>query len=525
MSSKDVERFITDSGVTSQRLRHAIRQLVDGDHDEDSLIYATGLSHKTIRSLLDAAGTDLERSGSKLTIKGELRPTYKNLCAETFEPTDFYSGLGMLDEMQRRVVERDVSGVPATRRDLDHVQATVATVQRRALFLTRYFDVEDRSILFVGDHDLTSLAVSLLRPSARVSVVDLDDGLLAYIASRCLSDERQVARYFADLRFETPNSLRSSADLVFTDPPYTPDGIGVFLSHSLLCLNSVDAGRIVLAYGFSETRPDLGYSVQRTISELRLVVEAALPQFNSYIGAPTIGHSAALYVLRPSGGSIKAATRFLATHKSNIYTHGSAARESSKVDSSGLLGVQDLERVASYAGKPIEILVSPTRARSLTMPGCRRLSLDELLSGPNDESRLCVVDLGFRYSTLLCQVALAATAQELLVVVGNKADAVKSERGQAQWRDALSGRYSVVKIYRGFPNENLATVHLRLLEPPAGMYGGMLQRAYSDVREVLSGGLWPTDNGKNCSDLLGRRPIDLGSADLLRLKACAGSTV
>lgn len=36
-------------------------------------------------------------------------------------------------------------------------------------------------MLFLGDHDLTSLALALLRPGARLSVVDVDDDLLECI--------------------------------------------------------------------------------------------------------------------------------------------------------------------------------------------------------------------------------------------------------------------------------------------------------------------------------------------------------
>ena len=64
---------------------------------------------------------------------------------------------------------------------LDHVPATAATVARRALWLDGTFDLAGASVLCVGDHDLTSLALARLVPGVAVTVVDLDERVLAHI--------------------------------------------------------------------------------------------------------------------------------------------------------------------------------------------------------------------------------------------------------------------------------------------------------------------------------------------------------
>ena len=78
-------------------------------------------------------------------------------------------------------------------------------------------------------------------------------------------------------------------DLVFTDPPYTPEGVALFLGRGAETLRDRVNGRLVMAYGFSPLAPALGVKVQRAVHELDLAVEAILPAFNRYEGAQAIG--------------------------------------------------------------------------------------------------------------------------------------------------------------------------------------------------------------------------------------------
>lgn len=46
--------------------------------------------------------------------------------------------------------------------NLDHISATAETCSKRAFYLYENFDAERINILFLGDHDLTSIAFALL---------------------------------------------------------------------------------------------------------------------------------------------------------------------------------------------------------------------------------------------------------------------------------------------------------------------------------------------------------------------------
>src|SRR5439155_15317269 len=125
-------------------------------------------------------------------------------------------------------------------------------------------------VLCLGDHDLTSLALAQLELSVDVLVVDVDERVLAFIATVAAERGWRVTPVFADLRVELPPSLRESCDLVFTDPPYTPAGMRLFLARGVEALRRRDVGRVVFCYGFGERHPALGLNVQAEFHGLHL---------------------------------------------------------------------------------------------------------------------------------------------------------------------------------------------------------------------------------------------------------------
>jgi len=127
-------------------------------------------------------------------------------------------------------------------------------------------------------------------------------------------------------RVELPRSLAERFDVVFTDPPYTPAGVRLFLERGLAGLRDTGSGRVVLCYGFGEQHPSLGFKVQSVLHDLRLVTEAVLPGFNRYLGAEAIGAASALYVCRPTRRSRPAASGPPRTDL-RIYTQGRSAEE------------------------------------------------------------------------------------------------------------------------------------------------------------------------------------------------------
>src|SRR5207244_4883060 len=109
------------------------------------------------------------------------------------------------------------AGLPPARWRLDHVPATPDTMARRARHLAGEYELDGASVLCLGDHDLTSLAVGSVAPGAELTVVDIDEPILDHVTGSAARLGLPLTAAWADLRLALPPSLLSTADLAFTD--------------------------------------------------------------------------------------------------------------------------------------------------------------------------------------------------------------------------------------------------------------------------------------------------------------------
>ncbi|TMR30474.1 putative methyltransferase [Nonomuraea zeae] len=316
-----MERLLDEAGAGSRRLRHALMLLCDGQWwTLADLVRETATARRTIEALLREL--PLEDKAGAFRVPLTDTPAYQGLFAVAPPPED---PVGHLIPHYSHALERLtalIAGAPRARHVLDHVSATPETVLRRALLLGARFWLPGARLLCVGDHDLTSLAVKLVHPETDVTVVDIDERILAYIDEQRLG----VRTRWADLRLGLPASAKDH-DLALTDPPYTPEGTGLFVARALEGLT--DDGRVLLAYGASERTPMLAFKVQQALSDLNLTYEAIYPDFNRYFGAEAIGSAADLYILRPTSKTRPAVTSLLSRQPATaIYTQGPQSVES-----------------------------------------------------------------------------------------------------------------------------------------------------------------------------------------------------
>ncbi len=325
-----LDDLMTKAGVDGRRLRRAVALLSDGRWwTLADLVRETATSRRTVEALLRAL--PLEHSGDRFRIPTDQINTLKAYHQGANDNISDYWHIsprqGRYAEVLRRL-ETLIDEAPRGRHALDHVSATAETVLRRALLLGERFWLPGARLLCVGDHDLTCLAVRMIHPEVEVAVADIDDRILAYIDRQDLG----VRTRWADLRLGLPPSLRGRADLAITDPPYTPEGIGLFAARAAEGLRDREQGRILVAYGASERTPALALKVQKALLALNLLNEAIFPDFNRYHGAEAIGSAADLYVLRPTTKTwpaVAALTDRAGDHTTTaIYTQGPQAVES-----------------------------------------------------------------------------------------------------------------------------------------------------------------------------------------------------
>jgi hypothetical protein len=399
-----------------------------------------------------------------------------------------------------------VSGAPAARAALDHVPATPETVLRRALWLDATYDLDGAHLLCVGDHDLTSLAVARLRPGVTVTVVDLDERLLGHLDATAAGFGGALRCLFTDLRFGLPPSAEGVADLVFTDPPYTPEGVGLFLARGVEGLRDPAQGRLLLAYGFGESQPTLGLKVQKAIGELDLVYEAVLPAFHRYLGAQAIGSAAELYVLRPT---TRTAQKLARPDRTRIYTHGPQSLEATTTTAAAAATEVLLAEARAVADRharpdrethpdaaaPLAVLVGPTADADPTVQHVRpgtALTTGLPPAVTRRGSFTAAADLSADPGPWLARLLLAVSATHLVVLLPARHPDLSSAAARAALTE-LTGHKYTLEDPRPAPDGRHVLLHAGQTEPPAdpgaALVRRLVTRAHGKIGNVWRDGL------------------------------------
>ncbi|MEV6929931.1 bis-aminopropyl spermidine synthase family protein [Dactylosporangium sp. NPDC051485] len=434
-----VAAVVSASGIAGRRLREVVARLVEGPATLEDLVRDFAVPRRTAEALLRAAGTDLDRDAGRFSLREPVRQAYRECFSlSALEHRPRVTGMAEL-----------IAGAPAADRELDHVSATADTAQRRAEWLATTYDLAGARLVCIGDHDLTSLAVRRACPDVAITVVDVDERLLAYIDAQ----RAGIACLHADLRFGLPPAVAGSADLIFTDPPYTPEGVQLFLGRGAQALRDRDNGRLVMAYGFSPLTPALGLKVQRAVLDLDLVIEAMLPAFNRYHGAQAVGSASDLYVCRPTPHAWQILDRRLdrLAGAANIYTHGS----------------QSLE-------------------------GAARTGPARILGGGPLHAEEVTVDLSADPGPWLARVLLALNAPSVRLLVPNNHPDLRDEPAQVALRSLVAAKYDL-RLRRSHPGPREATVEaVRRSGGPAAAEW-LLTHAHGKLGNVLREALLRAD--------------------------------
>jgi N4-bis(aminopropyl)spermidine synthase len=492
-----VQELLADFGADSRRVRDVLCRLAGTPGDDrgwtvSALVAATQLSRRTVESVLRAAADDLDtRADGTHRIAAGHAAAYRDALrcgavavSALADPVAHLTGR-YRDELTE--IAALVAAAPRSRRSLDHVAATPETALRRALYLGTRFWLPGTRLLCVGDHDLTSLATTLLHPEVDVTVVDIDERICEFLDREAARRGLPVRSRYGDLRLGLPPSLAGTADLVFTDPPYTAEGVTLFLTRGLEGLRDRANGRLLMAYGYGETMPGLGAKVQAAVTDLHLVYEAVLPGFNRYQGAEALGGVSDLYVCRPTARTwptlaareARAARGDESTGAANIYSQGGQSVEA-RTEAAARHG-WDADAAAAVTDRHApDLLVGqwPPDAG----PGLPRVPLGGWLAAPTGTgpgraaggkagpvrpaapAARPAVNLGGGYDTSLLRVLLAARADRLAVVVDNNAEDVRSADGQAELARLVAPSYRL-RFLRSVPTPKLAVVVAERAEP------------------------------------------------------------
>ena len=187
---------------------------------------------------------------------------------------------------------------------IDQSKCTIETAFRRACYLLKKRDNLTGSLLCVGDDDLVSVASAILYDyithgkgkDFHVTVIDKDDRINDYIAKVSKKYQLPITCILHDLANPMPGELVCKFDCMITDPPYTFNGLELFIIRGLACLKRNKEVSIYLSYPHKPYKDRL--QIQEFLTTHNIVINNMLENFNYYEGAQIIGSVSDFYQLK-----------------------------------------------------------------------------------------------------------------------------------------------------------------------------------------------------------------------------------
>lgn len=208
---------------------------------------------------------------------------------------------------------------PSPDRKYDQFTATIETTARRTSLLNFFEDVRGKRLLFLGDDDFTSVSVAGLHTASEVVVLDIDNRILDKIDSISKSEKLNINSDNYDARKTLPPTYSGKFDVVFTDPPYTTEGIKLFVSRAVQALDlSNQTARIYVCYGNSDRAKERFLPIYEVFGASGLMMRWVFDKFNRYQGAESIGSASSLFILEVTS---KTKPLITGNYDGSIYTN------------------------------------------------------------------------------------------------------------------------------------------------------------------------------------------------------------
>ncbi len=192
-------------------------------------------------------------------------------------------------------------------RKFDQFYANTETLLKRTELILKF---NPQEVVFLGDDDLTSIALILHQKNLKITVIDIDQRILNLIQEISRKENLNIETINYDLR--KPLEINLKTNFIFFDPPYTPQALKLWLIRALEILLSKGSNQkrksvnflkdkfIFMCYGYTDKSTERGLKVQEIITSLGLVIQEKFRKFNKYTGAESINNESDLYVLQPT---------------------------------------------------------------------------------------------------------------------------------------------------------------------------------------------------------------------------------
>ena len=142
-------------------------------------------------------------------------------------------------------------------------------------------DLWGQEILFVGDFDLTSVALALTRQPARVVVLDIDPRVVAFVDAAGARLGLPLSGRLFDVRDPLPDDLRRRFDAFVCDPVETLPGIRLYLARGAAALRGEGSAAWIGLTTIEASRRKW-YAIQQILASSGLVVTDLRRRFSGY---------------------------------------------------------------------------------------------------------------------------------------------------------------------------------------------------------------------------------------------------
>ncbi len=296
MDEKELNRKISDASIVLDIREKDIFALLDNisknkSIDSKLLLRKFGFPEIHFKRILEFFREILMPPTSRVELKDNENQIHQFV-------TESLTKIKNIDKKSIREVLENIQKIrPIPDRQYDQFTATAITTSRRASEMAKNGDLYKRSVVFLGDDDLTSIAVGITKQAKRITVFEIDTRITSLIEKISSEYNLGIEVIKRDLRSAFPKDYLSQFDSVFTDPPYTPSGISLFLNRGIELLRKRYTSRLYLCYGNSDRARERELEIQKIITDKELLIHSKYFQFNKYTGAESIGSSSSLYLL------------------------------------------------------------------------------------------------------------------------------------------------------------------------------------------------------------------------------------
>jgi predicted methyltransferase len=290
-----------DTGIPTKKIWDFLYILRGGKPiDNNELLQKLGVSKNALNQAKEMFSDLLEAPSKNTKLKDKALSQATSLFPAEYKPEEVLWNILETAKYNQvlEILKRYEDKRPAPERKYDQFTATMKTTAKRASLLDQNKNIEGKRLLFLGDDDFTSIAVSNFRKASSITVLDIDDRIIDTIGKVAREENLQISLGNYNARKTLPDEYKQKFDVVFTDPPYTPEGIKLFVSRAIQALDSQNqSAQIYLCYGNSDRAKERFLPIYELLTSSGLMIRWVFDKFNRYNGAESIGSASSLFVL------------------------------------------------------------------------------------------------------------------------------------------------------------------------------------------------------------------------------------